>query len=98
MVTESCRLDSAASSASCIETIVAGQYGNDISKTVSFNLTGTNYYRYQVAITEGAKHTSSGGACLAHVSAARSNFDFWFPDILILGGLLLLGFGGVMIL
>ncbi|KXS95174.1 hypothetical protein AC578_11154 [Pseudocercospora eumusae] len=98
IVTESCRLNNVESSASCIETIVAGQYGNDISKTVSFNLTGTDYYRYQVAITGGTKHTSSGGACLASVSAAQSNLHLWFPDIFILGAVLLLGFGGVMIL
>ncbi|UJO24495.1 uncharacterized protein CLAFUR5_13827 [Fulvia fulva] len=91
--TESCTLDPEKSSALCTATIVAGQFGHDIAITISYNLTGTNYYQYDVQVTAGADHTANGGACLAHVKGAAHSprLGGGLQDIAIVGAVLLAG-------
>ncbi|KAM3420409.1 hypothetical protein BST61_g3683 [Cercospora zeina] len=86
---ESCALDAAKSSASCIVTVVDDNYGpTPLSKTISYNLTGTAYYEYRVQITAGAKHTEAGGACLAKVNAAPSHLLSDSSGAILLGSFL----------
>ncbi|KAF2206224.1 hypothetical protein CERZMDRAFT_53642 [Cercospora zeae-maydis SCOH1-5] len=94
---ESCALDPAKASASCIVTVVDDNYGpTPLSKTISYNLTGTAYYVYGVAITAGVKHTASGGACLAKVNGAGSHSTSGSADVIILGSLLAIGVTGLL--
>lgn len=51
-------------------TIAADMFGQANAKTISYNLTGTDYYQYAVHVTKGASRTADGGACLAHVNQA----------------------------
>jgi hypothetical protein len=39
-------------------------YGNDIHSTVSYNLTGGEYFQYDVKITKGAERTEGSGSCV----------------------------------
>ena len=69
-ITESCSLDSAAKSAACVQTIDAGNYGQDIASTTSFVLTSQYYYTYAVGVTAGVKKLGSGGSCSAKGSSS----------------------------
>ncbi|USW58833.1 hypothetical protein Slin15195_G121520 [Septoria linicola] len=94
---ESCALNTADSSASCVVTVVDNNYGtNAISKTISYNLTGTAYYQYGVEITAGAKHTADGGACLAKVSGANARPASGISGVFMAGSLLIAGVIGVL--
>ncbi|GIZ44052.1 hypothetical protein CKM354_000726100 [Cercospora kikuchii] len=84
---ESCALDTAKSSASCIVTVVDDNYGpTPLSKTISYNLTGTGYYQYDVQITGGAKRTANGGTC--QTSAAQSSFTSSPSAVVLFGSFL----------
>ncbi|EME44602.1 hypothetical protein DOTSEDRAFT_72154 [Dothistroma septosporum NZE10] len=98
--TESCTLDPENSSALCTATILAGQFGQDIATTISYNLTGTNYYQYDVQITAGADHTANGGACLAHVKGAAhsSRLGGGLQGIAVGGAVLLAGLSVILAL
>lgn len=69
-MTESCSLKSAALSASCVATIAADMFGQATAKTISYNLTGNDYYQYAVRVTKGASRTADGGSCLTEVNGA----------------------------
>ncbi|KJX93366.1 hypothetical protein TI39_contig4329g00003 [Zymoseptoria brevis] len=93
-ITQSCALDKAALSASCVAEIAAGGYGNDIRSTVSYNLTGNDYYQYDVKVTKGAERTAGGGACVKESGAlqsqgktegTRSRAMAWMSTILVSG-------------
>lgn len=64
-MTESCSLNKAALSASCVATIAANMFGQANAKTISYNLTGNDYYQYAVQVTKGASRTADAGSCLA---------------------------------
>jgi len=73
-VTESCHLDTLHVAAQCEATIVASQFGNSITNTIAYNLTGPDYRVYDVLLTAGASKTMGGGVCAknaASQSAAR---------------------------
>lgn len=69
-ITESCNLDSSASSAACTQTIVADGYGQSVATTTSFNLTGQYFYQYNVAATAGVKKLDNSGTCDASGSSS----------------------------
>ena len=98
--TESCTLDVENSSALCTATIVAGQFGHDIATTISYNLTGTDYYQYDVQITAGADHTAKGGACLSHVKGAAhsSRLSGGLHGVAVVGTVLLAGLSVILAL
>ncbi|CAK4027633.1 Hypothetical predicted protein [Lecanosticta acicola] len=97
--TETCSLNTASSSADCTATIVAGQYGHDIATTISYNLTGTDYYQYDVAVTGGAKHTANGGSCLAASSGATSaRLGSGTQSVVVIGTAMLAGLLAVLAL
>ncbi|SMR60805.1 unnamed protein product [Zymoseptoria tritici ST99CH_1E4] len=93
-ITQSCALDKAALSASCVAEIAAGGYGNDIRSTVSYNLTENDYYQYDVKVTKGAERTAGGGACVKESGASqrhrkiegtRSRVMVWVCTMLVSG-------------
>jgi len=99
-VTESCSLDAGASSAACVQTMVASGYGQNIVTTTAFNLTGQYFYQYQVAITAGANKLAGGGSCKAGnhgKSGAAARVDA-AGSVLTLGAGLVLGIGAVIML
>jgi hypothetical protein len=71
-MTESCSLNTAELSASCVATIAADMFGQANAKTIRYNLTGTDYYQYAVQVTKGASRTADGGSCEARVSRASA--------------------------
>ncbi|CZT20372.1 uncharacterized protein RCC_06232 [Ramularia collo-cygni] len=98
-MTESCALNSAATSASCVATIALNGFGQANAKTISYNLTGTDYYQYAVQVTKGASRTAGEGSCLAQVSrASGSSMDGGSRSVLVLGVGLMLGVVGVLAL
>ena len=68
-ITETCSLDPTASSASCVQTINADGYGQQIARTTAFNITGQYYYQYDVSVTAGANKLKNNGACSAEKSS-----------------------------
>ncbi|KAK4496372.1 hypothetical protein PRZ48_012352 [Zasmidium cellare] len=97
-VTETCKLNTDEKSASCMATIVAGGYGSNITTTVNYNLTGNAYYQYGVQVTAGADHTKNGGACLAHVSGASTQYGQSLTGVIVGGAAILAGVVGIMAL
>ncbi|KAL9526953.1 hypothetical protein SMMN14_09461 [Sphaerulina musiva] len=96
---ESCAINSAESSALCVVTVVAANYntGDAISKTISYNLTGTGYYQYDVKITAGASHTANGGSCVAKSNTANSSISArGSREVLLTAFVILAGVGGVL--
>lgn len=79
-------------------TIVAGGYGSNITTTVNYNLTGNAYYQYGVQVTAGADHTKNGGACLAHVSSASTQYGQSLAGVIMGGAAILAGVAGIMAL
>ena len=69
-ITESCSLDTSATSAVCVQTVSAGGYGQNIATTISFDLSSQYYHQYQVAITAGAHKLANGGTCKAKSKSA----------------------------
>lgn len=96
-VTESCSLDPAASSAACVQTIVANGYGQNVATTSSFNLTGQYYYQYAVAATAGVKKLDASGTCDASSSKSGAT-GIGLRDTLTLGAVLLAGLAVIMVL
>lgn len=66
-------LHSAASSAACVQTVVADGYGQSNAYTTSFNLTGHYYYTYAVEATAGVKKLDSGDSCTASGSSSGAS-------------------------
>lgn len=96
---ESCAINAAESSALCVVTVVAANYntGDAISKTISYNLTGTGYYQYDVKITAGASHTANGGSCVAKSNTANSSISArGSREVLLTAFVILAGVGGVL--
>ena len=95
-ITESCSLDTAATSAACMQTVSAGGYGQDIATTTSFDLAGQYYHQYQVAVTAGVHKLANGGDCKAvKKSAAPVGASV---SVVAMGVTLLMGVGAVLIL
>lgn len=97
-MTESCSLNSAALSASCVATIAANMFGQANAKTISYNLTGNDYYQYAVQVTKGASRTADGGSCLAETSGAPGTSTGRAGSVVMLGIALALGMVGILIL
>lgn len=62
-ITETCTLDSARTSASCVQTIAESNYGQGVARTTSFNLTGSDYHQYDVEATAGSAKLDDDGVC-----------------------------------
>ena len=95
---ESCHLNTAEKSASCDAIIIAGGYGSNITTSVSYNLTGNAYYQYGVQVTAGADHTKGGGACLAHVSGASTQYGQSLTGVIMGGAAIMAGVVGILAL
>lgn len=98
-MTESCALNTAELSASCVATIAADMFGQANAVTTSYNLTGTDYYRYAVEVTKGASRTANGGSCLAQVSHASALLSGTTMErVMALGFVLTVGVVGILAL
>ncbi|KAI7543703.1 hypothetical protein KC331_g7245 [Hortaea werneckii] len=84
-ITESCDLHTAESSAQCYQTIAESNYGRDNLKTISFNLTGTAYYEYDVEATAGVNKLGDEGSC--STSGAGSTVGMFGLGAMALGTL-----------
>ena len=96
-ITESCSLDSAASSAACVQTIGENNYGQNIASTTSFNLTAQYYYTYAVGVTAGVKKLGGDGSCSAKGSSSGAT-TVGLQGTLVKGAVLLATLGMVIVL